>query len=200
MRKPLAKVACHNASNSLIDLLDPLFGANTQPRPRYHAEDEQRQKAERERFTNHLRELPGFIDVSSDHKHRAIRQPPADGPNQRVARLPLIDPRNPHALYRLVNPELMRHAREVAGKPVPICIKQPGKQNPAGIPSQMIVNRVDETIGWQSGKEIQLVRNHPIGPCDQIVVDLPVNEAKEQCNEYRKKGSNCRRPAKSVRS
>src|ERR1700751_1945808 len=123
MRKPLAKVACDNASNSLIDLLDPLFGANTQPRPRYHAEDEQGQKAERERFTNHLRELPGFIDVSSDHKHRAIRQPPADGPNQRVARLPLIDPRNPHALYRLVDLELTRYAREVAGNPFPICVK-----------------------------------------------------------------------------
>ena len=96
--------------------------------------------------------------------------------------------------------EVVRQARDIAGKPISLRIENAGEIDAAGILPEMIVERADPAIGRQRGKEIDLRRDHAIGTRDQVVIDLEVDEAEQDRDKDREQGRQCGSPVKRVRA
>ena len=125
---------------------------------------------------------------------------PRDGSHQWSVGLLVIGPRHPHALHPRTGRKIARQARDIAGKPISLCIEDAGEMDAAGILPKMIVERGDPAIGRQRGKEIDLRRNHAIGARDQVIIDLEVDEAEQDRDKSREQGRQCGGPVKRVRA
>ena len=94
-----------------------------------------------QRATDHPGDFPGLVDVASNHQYMAVIKAPGDGPDQWRVRLLVVGPRHPHALHARIGSEVVRQARDVAGKPVSLRIEDAGEMDAAGILPKMIVER-----------------------------------------------------------
>src|SRR3954462_9171577 len=81
MWQSFAQIAGDDTPNPLIDLFDALLGAHAEPRAGQQAKKKCRQQAQRERLTNHMRDLASLIDISSYYQHVAVWNAPGDGAN-----------------------------------------------------------------------------------------------------------------------
>ena len=63
----------------------------------------------------------------------------------------------------------------------------------------MLIDRIQPPFVGQSRDNIELLDNHPIGPCDQILIGLPIDEAKQHDDENREYARNRQRPAEGGR-
>ncbi|WP_245322808.1 hypothetical protein [Bradyrhizobium valentinum] len=64
----------------------------------------------------------------------------------------------------------------------------------------MIIERTDQAVARQSGKEIGLPRDHPIRPRDQVVVDTEIDEPEQYGDEDREQARQRRGPVKRLRA
>jgi hypothetical protein len=100
----------------------------------------------------------------------------------------------------IIRPEFGRKLLHVAGYPAAICAKQSGIVNPAGILLEILIDCIQLVFGGQACDEIQLAGDHSVGSRDQVVVDLPVDEAEQRDDEDRKHSGYRKGPVKSARS
>ncbi|WP_245318252.1 hypothetical protein [Bradyrhizobium sp. DOA1] len=69
-----------------------------------------------------------------------------------------------------------------------------------GILLEMIGNRAGAAVRRQIDHEDDLRRDHAIGPRDQIVVKLPIDEREQSDDEQREGGGDRQSPEKRVRT
>jgi hypothetical protein len=187
MRQPLAQIACDDALDVLIDFINTLLGAQAEPCSSEQAKTEGRQETERQRLADDTGDFSRLVNVAPDDQRITIRQLSSDRQDNGIAEI-RSDSRGLNALRECIGLELCRHAREISCKPASLWIKQPGELNVPGILCKMIFDRDEPPLGRQAGNEVGLAQDHAVRARDQIVVNLPVDEAKEGDDEDREHG------------
>src|ERR1700733_15482036 len=64
----------------------------------------------------------------------------------------------------------------------------------------MVIDRIQPSLAGQSRDRVELTSDHSIRSCDQILVGLPVDEAKQDDDENRQHTGNRQRPVKGSRT
>src|SRR6266481_4662954 len=133
VRKPLAQIAGNDTLNMLIYIFDALLSPHAQPRTSQQAQAKRRQQTQRERLTDNMGNLPGFVDLSSDRQRVAIRHSAGDRADR--ARLSTGRQRSDdrEALDRIIHLELWWELFQIAHYPAAIRGEQPGILNATGI-------------------------------------------------------------------
>jgi hypothetical protein len=103
-------------------------------------------------------------------------------------------------LDRPIDPQLARNSLKIAGQSVSIRPEKPRKLDASGILREMIGDRVDPTPGRQGRNEIDLLRDHAVGPRDQVAIALPVDKSEQDDDEGCKHACNRGSPPEGVRS
>ena len=194
MGQTLAQVPRDDTLNPLVDLLHAFLGANTQPGSSQQAKAERRQETERERLSDHLRDLSHLVDVPADHQHLAGLQASSDGSDQQINGICLRGSRNSDALDRPIDPERAWNSLKIAGKSVSIRLEQPRKLDASGI------LRENPTLGRQGRNEIDLLRDHAVGSRDQVAIALPVDKSEQDDDEGCQYACNGGSPPEGIRS
>src|SRR6202035_2058918 len=110
--------------------------AYAQPRAGQQAKKEGGQQSQRERLTDDMGDLAGFVDISPDDQHIAVRHAPRDRTDKLVDAAAAIRSDDIGALNGSIDPQLRRKAFQIAGEPAAVGGKYRRKLHPAGILSQ----------------------------------------------------------------
>src|SRR3981081_1541550 len=72
--------------------------------------------------------------------------------------------------------------------------------SPSGIQPELLVDCLEPALGRQGGNAVQLHGDHTVGPCDEVIIDLPVDEPEQDNDENRKCAGDHQRPVEGVRA
>src|ERR1700712_3865774 len=141
VRKPLTQIAGDDTLNSLIYLFDALLRPPAHPRPGQQAQAKCRQQPQRKRLTDDVGNLPGFVDLTSNHQGIAIWR----SLSYRADHVGLWTgrqfPNNREILDGTINLEL-RQLFKVPRNLATIRGEQSSVVDPAGILSYLLVDRL----------------------------------------------------------
>ncbi|KRR03349.1 hypothetical protein CP49_09975 [Bradyrhizobium valentinum] len=186
MRDSFTQVAGDNALYPLVDFNDSPAGASVQHYADREAKKYRRKQTKCDRPFNDVRDLRDIIDVSSDQKQVTVRQPSRDQADSLFFPATFVSPVDRSVLYRVVGFKIWRQVFQIARNPAAIWSKQSREPKAARILLQIVVDRVEPTIGRQARKEAALRGDHTVGTHRQVIAYFQIDEAK-QCNDKGRK-------------
>ena len=198
--KPLAEIASDDAPNVLVHLLHASLSTDAQPGSGQQTEAECRQQPQQQRLPDDEGYLARLIDTPPHHEDVAVGELSARGLDDGIAGRRRTDPIELDAPDRPAEIEMQRQSLNIADNPIPGRIEQACILHAPGILPEMVGNRVVEAAGRQLRQEAELCLDHAVGPHDQVIVDLDVNEGEQPGDEQRQRSCHRGDPEKRARS